>query len=236
MPAQPSLVSFPKFTFLMDPTPETVRRDILLLERKIKDYSKPLQYSKQIIIGDIRVAFLTETDPVTGAKWDRLSDRAEREAHLGVLRRTRTNAKMYRAVTNRFNYGVTRQGVYLNQSRVPFYANYHQQDDAGVGSMRISNEEIIAERKRLFTAGAFRTERNAAARIALIKKQATENVRSMKQDEMRDKGQGRIPQRRFIGPSQAAQEKLFGVFDEWAQDAITIYKRGNILVRRRLVQ
>ena len=226
MPPQSAAISFPRVTFIMDPTPNQVRRDVLLLEEKIKNYTKPLQYSKQIIIGDVRRAFLTETDPVEGTHWPALSDRAARVPREGMLRRVETNARLYRAMVNRFNYGVTRQGVYLNQARVPFYAVYHQQDDRL--QSRISREAVVAEAKRLVKVGFRKDVKNQEQRLKEIKQQALENVRSEAEFE---KGR-RIPRRRFIGPSETAQAQMFRVFDEWAREAIIIYKRGNILVRR----
>lgn len=227
-PRSHSGVLFPKIFMDIEPDEEEIRLDLLLLKQRIGDYNKPLQYSKQIIIGDVRRAFLTETDPVTGQKWQALSYRALQVPREGILRRLETGSRLYRSMVNRFNYGVTKQGVYLNQARIPFYAAYHQQDEnaRGGGVTRISREAVIKEIKRLHGLGFARGEPTR------LKQQAVENVKS---EALFDRGgKGEIPQRRFLGPSQDAQNKMVGVFEEWAREAIIIYKRGNILVKRKV--
>lgn len=224
-PRSPSSVSFPGVTFLMDPTPDQVRRDVLLLEQRIKKHSKPLQYAKQIIVGDVRRAFLTETDPVDGVHWPYLSERAARVPREGILR---VSGKLYRQMVNRNNYGVTRQGVFLNQSRIPFYAVYHQQDDEVAGGA-LSREKVLSEFKRLVGRGFRADVKNKQQRAKEVLEQAKSNVRA---EQAFEGGGGRIPRRRFIGPSPEAQKKIEVVFNEWAAETIIIYKRGNILVRR----
>jgi hypothetical protein len=223
----PAMLTFPEGRFIMEPSAEQVRRDILLLERNISDYLKPLQYSKQLIIDDVKEAFSSERDPIDGSSWPALSQRAEQVPRFGMLQRIKTNRRMYRAVTNKNSYGVTKKGVYLNNAvvfRMAPYAGYHQQDDR-VPEGKPSNEAIIAERKRLFARGFGSKERTQAERIARIKEQADINLQQI--------DAGKIPQRRFLGPSKYSQELISKVFDRWAKDAIIIYRRGGTLVARR---
>lgn len=224
-PRTPSAL-FPGVFFDMDPDPEDVRRDILLLQQRIQNHTKPLQYAKQIIVGDVRRAFLTETDPIEGDAWPALSERASRVPRSGILRVT---GSLYRNMVNRNNYGVTREGVYLNQSRIPFYAAFHQQDDsAALRGEGMSREKVMAEFKRLVGRGFRADVTNKHQRAKEVLAQAKINVKA----DMQFEGGGGIPRRRFIGPSPEAQKKIVTVFDEWAREAIIIYKRGNILVRR----
>lgn len=224
-PRTPSAL-FPGVFFDMDPDPEDVRRDILLLQQRIQNHTKPLQYAKQIIVGDVRRAFLTETDPIEGDAWPALSERASRVPRSGILRVT---GSLYRNMVNRNNYGVTREGVYLNQSRIPFYAAFHQQDDStALRGEGMSREKVMAEFKRLVGRGFRADVTNKHQRAKEVLEQAKINVKA----DMQFEGGGGIPRRRFIGPSPEAQKKIVTVFDEWAREAIIIYKRGNILVRR----
>lgn len=219
-------ITFPRPIFIMDPTPEQVRRDIMLLERNIQGYTKPLQLTKQIFIDDVKSAFYNETDPITGKKWPALSDRAARVPRLGILRRSETNARMFRAVVNKNAWGVSKGGVFLNTTRVPFYAAYHQQDEKRATSLKVSRAAIVKEAKRLAGVGFAKGDPD---RLNRIKLQAIENVKSEAQFE---RGTREIPQRRFIGPSPKAEKLIVDTMDEWARDAIIIYKRGNRLVRR----
>lgn len=218
-------VLFPRVFLEVEPDPDEIRLDLLLLKQKIGDYNKPLKYSKQIIIDDVKEAFESETDPVTGKKWPELSTRALREPRFGILRRVKTNAKLYRAMINRFNYGVTKEGVYLNQSKIPFYAAYHQQDDSS-GAPKIGRQALVAEMQRLIKAGVGKTLRTKEERVKEVHAVAMRNLESTANE-------GQIPQRRFIGPSPYAQKLMVGTFDAWAKDAIIIYKRGNTMVKRR---
>lgn len=224
-------VEFPRVAIIQNPTAEQVRRDIILLQEQIGDYNKPLQHSKQVIIGDVRRAFLTETDPVEGRKWPQLSISAARVPRFGILRRQQTNAKLYRAMVNRFNYGVTKEGVYLNNARIPRYAVYHQQDEStGTGVPRISKEAVRVEMLRIHRSGFAKGQPD---RAKIIARTAVENVAQEAREKLRDQGGSRIPQRRFLGPSQPAQNMMVETFDQWAKEAIIIYKRGNALVKAR---
>lgn len=226
MPQPAGVITFPRPIFIMEPSAEQVRRDIMLLESNIKGYTKPLQLTKQIFIDDVKESFYNEKDPITGQKWPALSLRASRVPRLGILRRSETNARMFRSVVNKNAWGVSKGGVFLNTSRVPFYAAYHQQDESTSTGMKLSRAAVVKEAKRLAGVGFARGDKD---RLNRIKLQAIENVKSEMQF---DKGKGEIPQRRFIGPSPKAERTVVEIMDEWATDAIIIYKRGNRLVRR----
>lgn len=238
-PRSHSGVLFPKLYFDVEPDEEEIRTDLLLLERKMGDYDLPLQHSKQIIIGDVNEAFLKEKDPL-GTTWQRLSDRAAKVPRDGILRRRQTNARMYRAMINRYNYGVNKQGVYLNQSRIPEYFVYHQQDAEGTGGTKVVKvnkaqflRDVAEEKLRLGKTRIYEGKHN---RGQLIEQEAAKNIA----DKYKSKVEGlygaggKVPQRRFLGPSKPAQDKMVETFDDWAKDVIIIYKRGkNVISRSR---
>src|SRR5215510_6664013 len=103
---QATSVNFPRLYFDIEPDEEEIRSDMLLLERNIKDYAKPLQYSKRLIVDDVKETFRLERDPETGTRWAQLSLSALRVPRYGMLQRRSTNRKMYRAVTSSRTYGV----------------------------------------------------------------------------------------------------------------------------------
>jgi len=230
-------VLFPGSRLVVDPSPEQIRRDLMLLERNISDYNLPLAYSKQALIDDVKAAFDSEVDPVTGIAWKKLSDRAAREARVGILQRTVHNRRMYRAVTSKQNWGVTKQGVFINTRsvlRVAPYAPLHQQDDKLEGpsgtvmersfkAMGIKSKTDIV---KMASARAASTGRSAKFHIAEVLSEA----KSGEHLEASERGGGRIPQRRFIGPSPYTQDKLVKVFDRWASNAIIIYRRGGTVI------
>ena len=228
-------LNFPSVFLDVEPDEEEIRRDIMLLKHNISDYSKPLTYSKQIIIDDVKNTFETETDPKTGKKWPALSDRARRVPRYGILQRIETRRAMYRAATSKRNYGISRGGVYINSQSIVNaapYAPYHQQDDTLPRAQSITQAQltsrVIAERKRLVAAGFGTHYHSRAERLQRIKEVAVENVKSDIEDEAR--GIGEIPQRRFLGVSEYSQGLLVKTFDRWASDAIIIYKRGKTMV------
>ena len=148
---------------------------------------------------------------------------------MGILQRTIHNRRMYRAVTSKQNWGVSKQGVFINVRsvvRMAPYAPLHQQDDklAGGGptiSQAKLNSLVLAERKRLYSAGFGTHHRSQAERLQRIKEQAVENVKENVAEEARSAH--RIPQRRFIGPSEYTRNLLIKHIDQWASDAIIIY-------------
>lgn len=238
---------WPKTVFDVEPDEDQIRQDILLLQKKMGDYHLPLQYSKQIIIGDIKKAFLAEKDP-RGPAWEKLSDRAKQVPRYGILRRmvSGSNARMYNNLKNRFNWGVTDEGVYLNQSRLPrneegeIYFPYHQQDDA---SAQASGSGVIKLPKAKLH-GMIQARKNQLAQTRIYEGRADRDkqltakaaydvsVKLHKEDaDRREKlgladGMGKLPRRRMIGPSPEAEKQIVKVFDAWAKDVITIYKRG----------
>lgn len=233
-PRAPASVVFPRFVFDIEPDEEEIRKDLMLFQGNIKDYRKPLQYSKQVIIADTNAAFIGETDPITGRKWDALSDRALRVPRYGILRRRETGARLHRAMINRNNYGVSSEGIWLHQERIPEYAGIHQQDDSVIGSQKItvSKEEIVAQAMVRIKGGARRFYSDAEI-LEESRRKVYEDKRNALIDANKGgKAPGTIPQRRFLGPSPAAVKRIEGTFDEWAKDAIIIYKRGTSLVRR----
>ena len=218
--------NFPRVFFDMEPDAEELRHDLLLLERQISDYDAPLQYSKRLIIEDVKETFRIERDPVTGRNWPALSERAEREPHIGILRRRRTNAKMYRAAVAKNNYGVTKQGVFFNQSRLPNYAAVHQQDDTSGTpkiNMNVSKAELINEISRRRKAGY---KERGPSEIKAAAKHILDNRRI-------DAEGGGVPQRRFMGVSPYTQNLIIGTMNQWAEDAIIIYRRQGLTVKRR---
>ena len=239
----PGAITFPGSRLVVSPSPEQIRRDLLLLARNIKDYEKPLMLSKQSLIDDVKASFESETDPVTGAGWKALSERAAREPRMGILQRTIHNRRMYRAVTSKQNWGVSKQGVFINVRsviRMAPYAPLHQQDDklASGGLPKLSQAKldslVLAERKRLVAAKFGTHYRSQAERIQRIRDVAVKNVKANLEEEHR--AAHRIPQRRFIGPSEYTKNLLVKQFDQWAEDAIIIYRRGGrVVVRRRVV-
>jgi hypothetical protein len=239
-------ISYPKLYFDMEPDEEEVRHDILLLRKKMGDYNLPLQYSKQIIIGDVKKAFLAEKDP-RGPKWPALSARAAKVPRFGKLRRMQTNARMYRALINRYNWGVTNEGVYLNVARLPrnedgqIYFPLHQQDDStggasGSGILKVNREKLLGDiAGRLVELQKTRRYEGQPDRIERLKQDAAYDVQKRYTKEAEDRkeelglaeeGGGKIPRRRMVGPSVEAEKKIEDVFDAWAKDVITIYKRG----------
>jgi len=237
-------IAFPRFAFISDPTPEQIRRDLVLLTANIKDYRKPLMYSKQVLIDDVKNAFDSETDPVTNVQWPALSARAEREPHVGgrMLQRSRTNRRMYRAVTNKNHWGVSKQGVFLNQGRVlqiAPYAVYHQQDDSKGGTPKaiVPTKQAVLNRAKsniLERRRAGQAAQTAAQSVTEAHRQLTqEYAAAAKKAGFTEAGEGTIPQRRFIGPSQYTQQLTVKAMDEWADDAIRIYKRGGRMVKAR---
>ena len=238
-------VGFPSTNFVMDPTPEQLRQDLLLLEHKMGDYRKPLQFSKLLIIGSVTKAFTTETDPVDGKKWPELSERAESVARYGKLRRVKTSARMYRIVTNPQNWGVTKEGVFLNASRMPEYFVYHQQDDrktsGGTDVLKLTKPQIAklqatiqSRTKQLLQGSRMYEGLPPAAREASMRAHVArqESGKLRKEAGLGSEyvgagtGAGEIPQRRFIGVDGATVEEIRRVMDKWARDVIIIYKRG----------
>lgn len=233
-------VTFPGSRLIVDPTPEQVRRDLLLLQRNIKGYEPVLQLSKQDLIEDVKNAFESETDPVSGQHWKALSARAQLEPRFGILQRTKTNRRMYRAVTGASRWGISKQGVFLNTRsvlRMAPYAPLHQQDDKlpAVGLRGLSqaklNSLVLAERKRLMTAGFGTHFRSNAERASRIKEVAASNVKANLEEEAA--AGHTLPQRRFIGPSEYTQGLIRKHFDRWASNAIIIYKRGGKMIAAR---
>jgi hypothetical protein len=226
--ARPSGVQFPVVVFDMEPDEEEFRLDMMLFAQNVSDYSKPLRYSKQIIIEDTKKTFRLERDPETGDKWKPLSDRALRVPRYGILQRRSTRRFMYRSVTNKNHYGISKAGVWFNQSKLPEYAVYHQQDEKAAGGRAVTlTKGAIEQRARSIQA----YEQKHKLRPTSGKGLVTRAIRELREEAT--EGTGEIPQRRFLGVSKLAQRDLIGTFDAWAKDAIIIYKRGSSLVSAR---
>ncbi len=220
-------VSFPKVVFIMEPDEDELRHDLLLLERQISDYDKPLAYSKEFIIEDVKKTFRMERDPVDGKKWPALSDRAERVPRYGILQRKSTRRAMYRSVTARNHYGITKEGVFFNQSTLPEYAGAHQQDER-IPPPEFTKDTIYAAAKDI---QKYREEKGLKPFTGT---QLVAQARQKLQFEREDlEGDGKIPQRRFMGVSGPAGVQIRKAFDDWAKDAIIIYRRGGRLIKAR---
>ena len=241
-PRSISGINFPATHVVVDPTPEQIRQDLMLLEHKMGDYNLPLQRSKQIIIGSVAGAFVKEKDPL-GTKWPRLSPSAERVPRMGMLRRRKTNAKLFRDMTNRYNYGVSKEGVYLNTSRVVHYMPYHQQDDkeGGTDIVKIDRGKFNAAVNQRIVQ-LFQTRRyegyGKVERLKLLQQDAREEVaRDMRKRAgtgatfIGATGLSRIPQRRFLGIDKPSQDQIRDTMDLWAKDVIIIYKRGKNIIQ-----
>lgn len=238
-------VLFPKLYFDMEPDEEEVRRDILLLKKKMGDYTLPLQYSKQIMIGDVTLAFTKQKDPVTGEPWRELSARAikdrQKHGYPGPRPILRRSTRMYRALINRYNWGVTKEGVYLNQSRLPrneegqSYFVFHQQDDSsGTQVDETSAAFKNAATKRFVELSKTRAYEGQPNRGMLLAAEAKKQTRTKLLLGDENLQLGNIPRRRMVGPSPDAERQIVEVFDKWAKDVIIIYKRGrNIIVSSR---
>lgn len=230
-PPAPGGISFPKLYFDVEPDEEEIRTDLMLLSKKMGDYKLPLLRSKTIIIGDVKEAFETETDPRDGKRWDALSLRASKVPRYGKLQRKKTNRRMYRAMISRNNYGVSKEGVFLNQSRIPEYFVYHQQDEGGSAAPVVTVPKAVRAKmvQREFIAlvnrGAYKGKSD---RVARLKEDAyaTADAKISAGVEGSMAGTGLVPQRRFIGPSPGATNEIKDTFDLWAKDVIIIYKRG----------
>jgi hypothetical protein len=149
---------------------------------------------------------------------------------------------MYRAVTNKNHWGVSKQGVFLNQGRVlqiAPYAVYHQQDDSKGGTPKaiVPTKQAVLNRAKsniLERRRAGQAAQTAAQSVTEAHRQLTqEYAAAAKKAGFTEAGEGTIPQRRFIGPSQYTQQLTVKAMDEWADDAIRIYKRGGRMVKAR---
>lgn len=223
-------VSFPRVIFVMEPDEDELRHDLLLLEKQISDYDLPLKHSKQYIIDDVKRTFKLERDPVDGKKWPELSRRAELVPRYGMLQRKSTRRAMYRSVTARNNYAVSREGVSFNAGGnppVPDYAGAHQQDDR-LPPPAFTKDTIYAAAKDI---QAYRAKHKLRPlRGTELVAKAQEKLHLERETLMNE---GKIPQRRFMGVSQVAQRQIQTTFDDWAKDAIIIYKRGGRFIRAR---
>lgn len=220
-------ISYPNVVFIMEPDEEELRHDLMLLSRQISDYNKPLRHSKEYIIEDTKKTFRLERDPVDGRKWDELSDRAARVPRYGILQRKQTRRAMYRSVTSKNSYGISKEGVWFNASRVPEYAGAHQQDER-LPPPTFTKDTVYAAAKDI---QAYRAQHGLKPlRGTELVRQAQEKLGLEHKSRMEE---GKIPQRRFMGVSQLAQRQIQGTFDAWAQDAIIIYKRGGKLIKAR---
>lgn len=220
-------IETPRVVFYMDPSPEQLRHDLLLLSRRISDYNLPLKYSKDYIIEDVKKTFRLERDPVDGSKWPPLSRRAELVPRYGMLQRKSTRRAMYRSVTARNAYRVSKEGVSFNSSRVPKYAGAHQQDDR-LPPPAFTLDTIYARAMEI-------REYNIKHNLPLMRGPELRDkaIKSLKDEHDARQSEGKIPQRRFMGVSAFANQQLQNVFDDWAKDAIIIYKRGGRMIRAR---
>lgn len=217
-------LSTPKVIFVQEPSPEQLRHDLLLFERNISDYNKPLLHSKEYIIEDVKKTFRLERDPVTGDKWPALSERADRVPRYGMLQRKKTRRAMYRSVTAKNNYGISKQGVWFNQRTVPDYAGLHQQDDR-IPKKTITTSDIQTRMIKIHKDSIKAGELPPKGSILIAR------AKNELEDELKKKGE--IPQRRFMGVSGLASNQIQKTFDAWASDAIIIYRRGGQMVKAR---
>lgn len=212
-------INTPRVVFVMNPDEQQLRHDLLLLSRKISDYNKPLLHSKEYIIEDTKKTFRLERDPETGNKWPALSPRAKRVPRYGMLQRLKTRRAMYRSVTAKNHYGISKEGVWFNQRTVPDYAGLHQQDER-IPPKPITTQAIAVRSKEIFEQHKKDNLRTSGRDIVNLAKAA------LRAEAEQAAGEGKIPQRRFMGVSQFANAQIQRTFDDWASDAIIIYKRG----------
>jgi hypothetical protein len=120
----------------MHPPAQQVYRDMLTLEHKISDYSKPLRWSKQVLIQDTENTFKGERDPITGAKWVKWSPTyaayVRERGQKKILQRNWSSPplRMYKAATSPRNWRIVpRLGIQFNFGKLPHYWVFHQQPD-----------------------------------------------------------------------------------------------------------
>jgi hypothetical protein len=117
----------------IDPPPNQIYQDMLQLEKRISDYSKPLRWAKQELIVDTTLTFAKERDPISGMRWQKWSDEYGRlviaRGQTKKLRRTwgPKPGALFRAATSPRNWKIHPKGVMFAVNRLPSYWIFHQQ-------------------------------------------------------------------------------------------------------------
>lgn len=206
------------FAVIMEPSAAQVYQDVLKLEGLIHDWTRPMQYSKQILIDETKRGFYEQLDPRTDEPWQDWSPNYKKHGSA-ILRRT---GKLFGSATNPSNWLITRTKtdgtIQLNVSRLPWYWQIHQFGYPPEGS-KGAFENMPVGRQRQLVANTFKRLFSSGQLKGMNKNEAISHAAKTARLEMNEV---LIPKRGFIAGGRKSDEKIYTVMDGWARDAIRI--------------
>lgn len=241
------------FKHEVQPSPDQIYRDLVQLDADMRDFSKPLRFTKQLLIEDQIATFEAKRDPILGDKWQEWSPAyAVRRGFPATYDEPATlidKGKMFRASTSPRNWRITKDSVQfntaalaratLNKKGKPYFV-YHQQDRGlnyrtprfqTIGKARvlkrIKNErhyQLDLSNQAKKYSDRYKVSNQVASK-KILQREIDDQARSAVQ-EYRDKtGRRQHPQRRFMGASPYTIKLVRTAFDDWAEGVVQFHYR-----------